>query len=184
MIDFLSLAKSRKSTYQFSSRKVKKGDVCSILEAGRWAPSSHNTQNWSFIVVDDKKMIGELLDNAYYGEFHYLPPVIIVVVMEPIYTNKKQLLRGELKRFADTHQYLNVSLPVLNMCLAATSLGVDSFIASLITDEPSRLLNIPKARKAILLVGLGYGMDGAYKRRRERKRIDDVIFYDYYGGKR
>ncbi len=38
-------------------RQVPKGDVKRILEAGRWAPTPHNMQNFEIIVVDDKKVL-------------------------------------------------------------------------------------------------------------------------------
>lgn len=58
-MDFLSLAKKRKTTYEFSDKLVNDSDIVKILEAGRWAPSCTNTQPWHFIVVKDKKKIEE-----------------------------------------------------------------------------------------------------------------------------
>ena len=40
-----------------SDRSVAKEDLRQILEAGRWAPTAHNMQNFEIIVVDDKKLL-------------------------------------------------------------------------------------------------------------------------------
>jgi nitroreductase len=40
-----------------TDRKVSKRDLTEILDAGRWAPTAHNMQNFSIIVVDDKELL-------------------------------------------------------------------------------------------------------------------------------
>jgi nitroreductase len=41
-------------------RPIAKQDLRQILEAGRWAPTAHNMQNFEIVVVDDKKVLEEL----------------------------------------------------------------------------------------------------------------------------
>jgi len=41
-------------------RPVNKDDLRQILEAGRWAPTAHNMQNFEVIVVDDKSLLEKL----------------------------------------------------------------------------------------------------------------------------
>jgi nitroreductase len=79
---FLDFARLRKTTYEFSERKVKSSDVRKILEAGRWAPSPINSQPWRFIVVRKKSKISRLVENAFYGYFHTAPSVIIALVLK------------------------------------------------------------------------------------------------------
>jgi nitroreductase len=43
-----------------SERPVAKEDLRRILEAGRWAPTAHNMQNFEIIIVDDKKILGAI----------------------------------------------------------------------------------------------------------------------------
>jgi len=38
-------------------KKIPKKDLEKILEAGRWAPTAHNMQNYEIIIVDDKKIL-------------------------------------------------------------------------------------------------------------------------------
>jgi nitroreductase len=41
-------------------RPVAKHDVRQILEAGRWAPTAHNMQNFETLVIDDKKFLEKI----------------------------------------------------------------------------------------------------------------------------
>lgn len=59
MEDLLELIKSRQSTRgPFNTKKsIPKEDLDKILEAGSWAPTPHNMQNFEIVVVDDKKLL-------------------------------------------------------------------------------------------------------------------------------
>ena len=62
MSDILKLMQERKSTRgPFDpKRPLAKHDLEQILEAGRWAPTAHNMQNFEIIVVDDPKILDAL----------------------------------------------------------------------------------------------------------------------------
>jgi len=57
MQDILKLIQTRHSARMpfDPDRPVAKSDLQQILEAGRWAPTAHNMQNYEILVVDDKK---------------------------------------------------------------------------------------------------------------------------------
>jgi nitroreductase len=59
MIELLKLMQDRQSTRMpyDTSRPITKQDLKQILEAGRWAPTAHNMQNFELIVVDDEKVL-------------------------------------------------------------------------------------------------------------------------------
>ncbi|MCX6001270.1 MAG: nitroreductase family protein [Chloroflexi bacterium] len=59
MQDVLKLIKARKSLrISFDAKRpVAKEDLVKILEAGRWAPTAHNMQNYEIVIVDDKKIL-------------------------------------------------------------------------------------------------------------------------------
>lgn len=182
--DFLKLIKSRKTTYEFSEKKVKDSDMKKILEAGIWAPSSHNSQSWTFIVIKNKERIKKLMDLCYYGYFHTLPTTMVAIVGEPLYLGEDALLRGKAKDFIPSHKYLNLSLPVMNMCLQATTMKINTCIVSPIIAEANEILKVPKGKVTILLIGFGYEKKGAYQKPRERKKLEDVVHYEEYSGKK
>jgi len=59
MEDLLKLMKERHSSRVFfdPDRPVAKEHIAKILEAGTWAPTAHNMQNFEVIIIDDKKLI-------------------------------------------------------------------------------------------------------------------------------
>jgi nitroreductase len=42
------------------ARPVTKEDLSQVLEAGRWAPTAHNMQNFEIVVVDDKAILEKI----------------------------------------------------------------------------------------------------------------------------
>ncbi|MCX6844154.1 MAG: nitroreductase family protein [candidate division WOR-3 bacterium] len=62
MSDTLKIIKERHSVRMpfDPSRPIAKQDLRQILEAGRWAPTAHNMQNFEIVVVDDKMALQEL----------------------------------------------------------------------------------------------------------------------------
>jgi nitroreductase len=59
MSELLDLIRERHSTrLPFDpNRRVESEDIHQILEAGRWAPTAHNMQNFEIVVVDDPAII-------------------------------------------------------------------------------------------------------------------------------
>lgn len=51
--------KNRRSIRKFVDKKIPEETIKELAEAGRFAPSSHNSQPWRLIVVTDKKTIKE-----------------------------------------------------------------------------------------------------------------------------
>jgi nitroreductase len=62
MDDLLKIIQTRHSTRALFDphRKVPGRDVKKIIEAGRWAPTAHNMQNFEIIVIDDEKVLQRL----------------------------------------------------------------------------------------------------------------------------
>ncbi len=62
MQDILKIIRDRRSVRMpfDPERPIARQDLRQILEAGRWAPTAHNMQNFEIIVVDDKKILAEL----------------------------------------------------------------------------------------------------------------------------
>lgn len=67
MTAVLKLIESRQSVRALydSRRPVAKEHLRKILEAGRWAPTPHNMQNFEILIVDDKELL-ESLGNIRY----------------------------------------------------------------------------------------------------------------------
>lgn len=62
MSNALKLIQERRSSRVIFDRErsVAKKDLKKILEAGRWAPTAHNMQNFDILVIDDKKLLEKI----------------------------------------------------------------------------------------------------------------------------
>ena len=181
--DLLELIKRRKTTFEFSEKKVLGAGIKKIVEAGRWSPSSHNSQPWKFIIVRDRKAIEKIMEISYYGFFHSEPAAIIVAIME--HTRKKMpgMHRGKNAFMAAYHPYIDIGMTVLSMACEAESLGIDSCILSLQVKEANRLLGVPFGSEAILALGIGYEKKGAFAAKRAREGYSGIVFSEKYGKK-
>lgn len=138
--------RTRRSIRSYSDQAVAKELIEQILDAGRSAPSSLNSQPWKFIVVIDKKLIDELalvIKGVIKKLYTFLP--ILRIFIKDLRDAK---LAGAMRKTAlaqeDTVFYgapllilivsenknrwepINCALAAQNMMLAAHSLGLGS----------------------------------------------------------
>lgn len=182
--NFLELLRERHTTYEFSNQKVDSKIIQTILEAGRLSPSSHNAQPWSFILVTDEGLIDQLMQICAYGKFHTHPAAAIAIVLEEIYENQPGLLTENLAAFRESHRYLNIGFAAANMVNEAASLGIATCIVSPIVEKANALLHVPAGKETILILGLGTEKDASSHPPKTRKKLDDIIHYNFYADKK
>jgi len=177
--NFLDLAKRRKTTYEFDTKKkIKKSDLNKILEAARWAPSCSNIQPWHFIVIKNKNTISKLLDISSYGAFHTDPKIIIAFVLD-----NKCWRFGEHRCVKDNQvgtyeAYINIAMPVAMTCLESEDIGISSAILSPNSKQIEKIFSIKKGYIIPIMVGLGYEKKGAYHKKRIRKSLKDIVSFE------
>jgi len=108
--------KTRRSVRNFKDEQLKGSDLDAILNAGLYAPSARNTQNWQLTVVQSaeklsllRNAISEALANPGYSRF-YNAPTLVVVSTPADYEFGAQ----------------DAAVVLENMFLAAHSLGIGS----------------------------------------------------------
>jgi len=180
---FSEMAKKRKTTYEYTNKKIKQGDINKILEAARWAPSCSNIQPWRFVVVLDKKRIESLMNLATYGVFHTNPPAVIAVLLDKDQwsNSEHRCIQNDCLGVYEAH--LCAAMPALNICYQALDLGIDSCMLTPRPDEIHELLNLRNGDSVPLIIGLGYEKKGAFQKKRERRNLGEMLSYEYYGGK-
>jgi len=177
------LIEKRRTTREFLRQNLKDGDIRKILEAGRWAPSSLNSQPWKFIVVKDAKKINSIIKMCYYGDYNKNPAVLIAVVLDKnCYPSNNLLMKFE-KRFQPNLNYVNIAMPALNMAYQACLMGIDSGIKSPTSQMVNKLLGIPKGYECVLIVCLGYKDRISHKIKRGRKPLKDIVYLEKFGCK-
>jgi nitroreductase len=81
---FLDLLRKRRSIRQFQQKPIEKEKVDQLVEAVLRAPSSRSLNPWNFVVVTDRRTIGDLAKAKAHGSsFLKNAPLAIVVCADP-----------------------------------------------------------------------------------------------------
>jgi nitroreductase len=161
---------SRRDVRKFQDKKLPGSDLDRILEAGRRAPSSRNTQPWDFIVVTDPEQLAELA-LVWPGAGHVAHSAATVAVVVPALDDRREIA------------YFDVGQAVMSMMLAAADLGIGSGHAAVSDqDLARRVLQLPGDRICAHLVPLGYPAERplALRERPKRRLFDDVVHRDHW----
>lgn len=137
-----NLIKTRRSIRKYERIPISKKQIVRILEAGRWAPSAHNSQPWRFIVVQNNyiiKKLSELLtkESSYLlaGFNIILKETAKVVVNAPlvIVVYNSCELSKRMKKFGEPYfsitkvsEVQSIAGAIQNMLLTARSLNIGS----------------------------------------------------------
>lgn len=146
-----SLFLRRRSCRSFAPTPLADGEVETLLEAARWAPSAGNLQPWRLIVVRSPQLRGELAAAAFGQEFVAAAPVVIVVCAVAAESARRYGDRGEtLYCLQDT------AAAVENILLAATALGLGScWVGAFSEEEAARCLRLPTGWRPVAMVPVG-----------------------------
>lgn len=195
---FIELARKRYSTRNFTSKQVTKEDVHKIIDAGRLAPSSFNSQPWEFVVVqkeDLKFNIIKYLEEAILNKdledkdvdmgLSFATASIFIFVYGD----------SRIKKFAPSHiatsdeiwnlrLYTTLATSFQQMSLAATSLDLGTMWVSAshkkgVDEKIKDLLGIPKELVLFELMALGYP-DQENKEKKLRS-LEEVTHFDDCG---
>ena len=182
-MNFLELARKRKTTYEFDKRNLSTGNITKILEAGRWAPSCTNSQPWNFILIKNKNMIDRLMRTVNYGDFHSDPTLMIAIVLREERCNGKGFSCFSGKDSLIYDSYMGCGMAALQMILEAADLKIDSCLLTPYKDEARKLLKVKPIDALPLMIGFGYKKRGSFQKRRTREELKKLIFYEYFGSK-
>jgi len=177
-MNFLELAKSRRSVRQYRQEKIPREQIEKIIEAGIWAPSANNLQPIKFFVLEDPakiKLAGEKIreirtkakENIKRLElsdptFYQAPAVIFLCVSEP--KNKYNLADAA---FACQ----NCLLEAKELDLATVVVGQATLLEE--SPETKRELGLPNNWEILLSFCLG--KTDSFPEAPERKKLE-VVF--------
>lgn len=168
--------KERRSIRKFLDKELKWENLVKILDAGKYAPSSGNIQNWIFIVIKNKEQKRKLAD-ACRQDFVSDANCLIVVCSREDRIAKLYGKRGE------KYSMQNCAAAVQNMLLEAYSLGVGScWVGAFDDDKVSRIVDLEKDITPQAIVILGYSKEE--KREAKRNNLENLVFFEKYGNKK
>jgi nitroreductase len=159
-MDALEAIRNRRSIRRYQRKDVPEEKLTQVLEAGRWAPSAHNSQCRQFIVVRNENTRRELAKIATYGSFLAESPVAIAVVIDSSASN---------------HPAEDGAAATQNMLLAAHSIGLGSCwigaYGSGYEASARRILGIPDDKRLLSLISLGYAAESGGSTRIELSKL-------------
>lgn len=174
MTDFYKLVDERQSDRGYDTeRSVPREAVMRIVDAARRAPSACNSQPWHFIVVDKLELCAEVADaltSIGMNKFASQAPCFIVLVQEaPNFTAR---LGGWIKN--KHFPLIDCGIAASYLTLAAADEGLGSCMMGWFDEKRlERLLGVPRSRRVLLVVSLGYSTQPL--RQKQRRALDAVM---------
>ncbi len=150
-MDTLECIATRRSIRKFLDIPVEFEKVGNVLDAGRYAPSAGNLQDWKFILVTDEKVRQDVAKACVEQFWVGTAPVLIIICTEPEKTKRFYGRSGE------KYSIQNGAAVIQNMLLAAHSQGLGSCWVGAVEDEAiKRMFSIPDDVIIQGIVPLGY----------------------------
>ena len=136
----------KRAIRRFVDRPIDTEHLERILDAGRRAGSSKNSQRWSFIAIEDRATLRELADaGPYAGHLAGAAAAIALVTPDPKTVDAPLSVMWDLGQAAQ------------NMMLVAWELGIGSVPATVYThDLVQRVLALPDDQHCEFLLSFGY----------------------------
>jgi len=175
-MNFLEVVQARRSLRSYLDKPVEQEKLEYVLETARLAPSWKNLQCWRFIVV--KAAAGREALAASMGESNpgrkalMGAPIVIVLCAIP---SESEVWEGK------DFMMLDAGLAMEHLVLAATAQGLGTCWQGLFTEEKVRVaLNVPEDVRVVAMTPLGYAAEE--RRPRPRKAMEEIVYYEKYGG--
>lgn len=188
----LELLKERCSVRAFADTMIPDSIINYILECGRLSPSGGNEQPWKFGVITDKALIERIAEMTYYNKSWLVSAPLLIVLCTQLFPDE---IKGSLTkdRFPSLTEELNkaderlclclsmeehqVKIPGTHMVLAALEHGIGStWVSYFNCEEVSRILGLD-GFIASQILAFGYP---AEMKQRPKKKLEDIIFYNYF----
>lgn len=161
---------NKRAVRQFKDEPLAPTHIERILNAGRRAQSSKNSQPWHFIAVQDKGRLAQLAELGA-GMGHVAGAALCVVIVVPTENERT------LWHFFDSGQ------SAAYMQLAGAELGIGSCLGTIYEPDDARdLLGIPADHQTRLVISFGYPAHAAKAgqplRAGGRRLYDDVVHWE------
>ncbi|MBU90781.1 hypothetical protein CMO94_04515 [Candidatus Woesearchaeota archaeon] len=169
--------RSRRSIRKYKDKQVAWDNIVTIMQAGKYAPSAGNLQNWKFIVVKNDETRKAIAKACLQQEWMEVAPVFIVVVAEPEKAERYYGSRG-----ARLYTIQGCSAAIENMLLTAHSLGLGTcWIGAFDEDEIWRVLGLPEEKSVQAVITIGYADENPEPP--PKYRIEHMMFFEKWWGR-
>jgi len=174
-MDLIEAIVQRRSVRKYKSQEVAWFKIAQIIEAGTFAPSSGNSQDWRFIVVRDKGAIANLATISFGQHWMETAPVLIVVC-----SDTRNLKRLYDSRGVDFYSVQNCAACVQNMLLVAHSIGLGScWVGSFDDTKVSESLGLEEFIKPQAILTFGYSDE--VPKQPLKTSLETVVYFEGWG---
>jgi nitroreductase len=165
-MDVLEAIRTQHAVRRFTNQPISEQDLRAILNAGRRAHSSKNTQPWMFIAVRDRQTLRQLAECGPFAR-HLADAAAGIALVSPNPTG------------------FDLGQACAYMQLAAWHLGIGSVIGSMYdADRAKQILGIPADQHFDVALSLGYPDPSvprpAAPRGQGRKPFDEVVRFGHW----
>jgi nitroreductase len=165
-LDTFTCIRTRREIRDYlDDKSVSDEDLLKILEAGRVAPSSKNSQPWQFVVIKDKETLTRIASLTPTGSHIAKASLAIAVLMDG----------AKLPEIDGTRA-------VQNMVLEAWDLGIGScWVTNFYEDAVKDILGAPQRMKMVTVIPFGYPKEPRTTRKKMRKALEEIVSYEKLG---
>ena len=161
--------RTKRAVRQFQEKPLPDEIVHVILNSGRRAQSSKNTQPWQFIAIREKSVLKDLSETGTYAG-HLAGAALAVAILVPNPDERFQTL-------------FDAGQAAAYMQLAAWELGVGSCLASIYEPEKAQqILSYPADWQVRICISFGYPLDeqllSAAPKKGGRKALDEMVHWE------
>lgn len=172
-MNVMEALRGRQSIKTYLPTPVPEDKLRNVLEAGRLAPSSYNSQCRLFIAVDDPEVKRAIREKAGAQPMVEQAPVVIVVCATP------DSEHGDIMPCGEAKHPIDMALCGAYMMLEAYDQGLGTcWLGAFDAGAVKEILGIPEAVKVVTMIPLGYH-DGTQPRR-DRKPLEEIVRYNAY----
>ncbi|MCA1553650.1 MAG: nitroreductase family protein, partial [Chloroflexi bacterium] len=161
---------TKRATRQFREEPIPDDVVRAILDSGRRAQSSKNTQPWQFVVVRERETLRQLADSGPFAK-HLANAALGVALVSPN-PSERWSIPFDLGQCAAYMQ------------LAAWELGVGSVIGAIYDEQKAKaILGIPAEQHFVVALSFGYPAEDVQRtplRRGGRKPLDEITHWEHW----
>ncbi|MEK6868788.1 MAG: nitroreductase family protein [Nanoarchaeota archaeon] len=176
-MDVFDAIRTRRSIRKFKDKQVPWDNIITIMQAGKYAPSAGNLQNWKFIVIKSDAKRKAIAKACLQQDWMEQAPVYIVVVAEP---EKARMYYGTRGARLYTQQACGAAIQ--NMLLTAHSLGLGTcWVGAFDEDEIFRILNVTEEKIIEGVVVIGYADE--HPESPPKYRIEHMVFFEKWWGR-
>jgi len=161
--------RTKRAVRQFQAKPLPEDTMLAILNAGRRAQSSKNTQPWHFIAIQDRETLQALSATGTWAG-HLAGAALGVALLTPDPTQRFSIM-------------FDAGQAAAYMQLAAWELGIGSCLASIYEPEQAReVLGFPEDWHLRIALSFGYPLEDELlshpPRKGGRRSLDEVIHWD------